>query len=71
MTNIGVRPTVSGTGARTIETHIFDFDESIYGLDIRVRFVARIREERRFDSLEALKAQLASDEALCRTLLAP
>ena len=71
MTNIGVRPTVSGAGARTIETHIFDFDESIYGLDIRVRFVARIREERRFDSLEALKAQLASDEALCRTLLAP
>ena len=71
MTNIGVRPTVSGAGVRTIETHIFDFDELIYGLDIKVRFVARIREERRFGSLDGLKSQLAADEALCRTLLAP
>ena len=69
MTNVGVRPTVSGTGARTIETHIFDFDELIYGLDIRVRFIAKIRDERRFDSLDALKAQLASDEAQCRMML--
>jgi riboflavin kinase/FMN adenylyltransferase len=70
MTNIGVRPTVSGAGARTIETHIFDFDELIYGLDLRVRFIAKIRDERRFDSLEGLKAQLAGDEALCRSMLA-
>ena len=70
MTNIGVRPTVSGAGARTIETHIFDFDELIYGLDLRVRFIAKIRDERRFDSLEGLKAQLAADEALCRSMLA-
>ena len=70
MTNIGVRPTVGGTGARTIETHIFDFDELIYGLDIRVSFVARIREERRFESLDALKAQLGADERVCRSLLA-
>ena len=71
MTNIGVRPTVSGAGVRTIETHIFDFDELIYGLDIKLRFIARIREERRFDSLDGLKSQLAADEALCRILLAP
>ncbi len=70
MTNIGVRPTVSGAGVRTIETHIFDFDELIYGLDLRVRFIAKIRDERRFDSLEGLKAQLASDEALCKAMLA-
>ncbi len=70
MANIGVRPTVSGAGARTIETHIFDFDELIYGLDIRLRFVAKIRDERRFESLEALKEQLAADEALCRGMLA-
>ena len=69
MTNIGVRPTVSGAGVRTIETHIFDFDELIYGLDLRLRFVSKIRDERRFDSLDSLKAQLASDEALCRSLL--
>ena len=70
MTNVGVRPTVSGAGARTIETHIFDFDELIYGLDIRVRFIAKIRDERRFDSLDALKVQLAADENVCRGLLA-
>ena len=71
MTNVGVRPTVSGAGARTIETHIFDFDELIYGLDLRLRFISKIRDERRFDSLDALKSQLAVDEALCRTLLTP
>ena len=70
MSNIGVRPTVSGAGVRTIETHIFDFDELIYGLDLRVRFVARIREEQRFDSLDGLKAQLSADEAVCRAMLA-
>ena len=70
MTNIGVRPTVSGAGARTIETHIFDFDELIYGLDIRLRFVSKIRDERRFGSLDALKEQLAADELTCRSLLA-
>jgi len=69
MTNVGVRPTVSGAGARTIETHIFDFDELIYGLDLRLRFIAKIRDERRFESLDALKAQLAADEALCREML--
>ena len=70
MTNVGVRPTVSGAGARTIETHIFDFDELIYGLDLRLRFITKIRDERRFDSLDALRAQLAADEAVCRSMLA-
>ena len=70
MTNIGVRPTVSGSGTRTIETHILDFDELIYGLDIRLRFIEMIRDERRFDSLDGLKAQLSADEAVCRAMLA-
>ena len=70
MTNIGVRPTVSGAGARTIETNIFDFDEFIYGLDLRLRFIAKIRDERRFESLDALRLQLAADESRCRELLA-
>ena len=43
MCNIGCRPTVSSGNARTIETHIFDFDEDIYGLDIKVTFVGKIR----------------------------
>ena len=53
-----------------LETHIFDFDEDIYGLDLEVRFRRWLRPMRSFDSLDALKAQLAADEAACRTLLA-
>lgn len=66
MTNIGTRPTVGGTGTLTIETNIFDFDEDIYGLDLRIRFIRKIRDERRFPSLDALRAQLAADREACR-----
>lgn len=67
MTNIGTRPTVGGT-TRTIETHILDFDQDIYGLPMQIRFLRRIRDERRFPSLEALKAQLSEDSAWVRTM---
>ena len=62
MCNIGCRPTVGTGNARTIETHIFDFDEDIYGLDMKITFLERIREERRFDSLDELKKQLEIDK---------
>lgn len=65
MCNIGVRPTVGPGNALTVETNIFDFNEDIYGLDIVIRFIARIRDERRFDSLDALRAQLAIDKSAC------
>jgi riboflavin kinase/FMN adenylyltransferase len=65
MCNIGYRPTVGQGNARTIETHILDFDEDIYGLDLKLTFIARIREERRFESLEALKVQLLKDKEVC------
>lgn len=52
-----------------IETHIFDFDEDIYGHDLEIRFRRHLRSMRSFDSLDALKAQLAADEATCRELL--
>ena len=61
MCNIGVRPTVGQGNALTVETHIFDFDRDIYGRDIRIHFLRRIREERRFASLEELSRQLAED----------
>lgn len=64
MTNIGMRPTVGGTGSLTVETHIFGFDEMIYGERISVGFLERIRDERRFPSLDALRAQLRADAAL-------
>ena len=60
MCNIGVRPTVDGK-ARTIETHILHFDEDIYGLPIRIKFKKRIRDEIKFESLDALRQQLALD----------
>ncbi len=65
MCNIGMRPTVGGA-ARTIETHILDFDEDIYGLPLRLRFVRRLRDERKFPSLEALQTQLAQDALNCK-----
>ena len=73
MTNIGTRPTVTGISSsdansdrmRTIETNIFGFNEDIYGLDIRVTFSAKIRDERQFSSLDGLKAQLEMDRDAC------
>ena len=65
MTNIGTRPTVGGS-ATTIETHILDFDEDIYGLPLRITFLRRLRDEIHFPSLDALKAQLSLDRAACR-----
>ena len=65
MCNIGLRPTVSAGNSRTIETNIFDFDEDIYGLDLEITFIRKIRDEIRFASLEDLKAQLARDRETC------
>ena len=62
MCNVGCRPTVSSGNHRTIETHIFDFDEDIYGLDIKVTFMEKIRDEVKFESLDALRGQLEKDK---------
>ena len=69
MCNIGHRPTVGSGNARTIETNIFGFDEDIYGLDIKVTFLRKIRDEIRFASLEELKNQLVNDRDSCLALL--
>ena len=65
MCNIGYRPTVGPGNARTIETNIFGFDEDIYGLDIRLTFLRKIRDEIRFASLDDLKTQLETDRDTC------
>ena len=65
MCNIGHRPTVGTGNARTIETNIFGFDEDIYGLDMDVTFISKIRDEVKFDSLDALKHQLECDRDAC------
>jgi riboflavin kinase/FMN adenylyltransferase len=69
MCNIGCRPTVGAGNTRTIETHIFDFDEDIYGLDLEVTFISRIREEVRFGSLDELRVQLEKDRDACQTVI--
>ena len=69
MCNIGCRPTVGQGNARTIETNIFGFDEDIYGLDVKVTFVRKIRDEVKFESLDALRRQLEQDRDECLTYL--
>lgn len=68
VTNVGVRPTVDDSGRTTIETHLFAFDRDLYGAVIRVGFVQRLRDERRFDSIDALRAQIDEDCRVARVL---
>jgi riboflavin kinase/FMN adenylyltransferase len=68
VTNVGVRPTVDQSGRTSIETHIFDFDRDVYGATIRVGFVQRLRDERAFESLDQLRAQIAADCRRARVL---
>lgn len=68
MLNIGNRPTVDGT-KKTVEAHLFDFQGDLYNKLITVYFHEFLREERKFDSLEALKAQLGKDQQAAKSLL--
>ncbi len=61
MMNIGVRPTFDGS-TKTLEVHIFEFDQSIYGKTIQVRFIGRLRDERKFKSVEELIDRLKRDK---------
>jgi riboflavin kinase/FMN adenylyltransferase len=67
--NIGTRPTVNDTPERLLEVHLFDFSEDIYGKDLEVRFVAFLRGEQKFPSIDALKAQISRDAAQAREFL--
>ncbi|KYG80850.1 bifunctional riboflavin kinase/FMN adenylyltransferase [Roseivirga seohaensis] len=68
MLNIGNRPTIGGDD-KTIEVHIFDFDEDIYDSEISVEFIDLIRREEKFSSVEALKNQLKQDEIAVKACL--
>jgi len=68
ITNIGMRPTFSES-ARSIEAHIFDFTRDLYGTRIKLELIERIRPERKFDSADALKAQIALDLSTAREIL--
>lgn len=67
--NYGKRPTVDGQG-ELLEAHLFDFSGDLYGRNLRVAFVERLRAEKKFDGLDALKAQIAEDCRAARVLLA-
>lgn len=61
ITNVGVKPTISGEELKGIETHLFDYEGDLYGREVTVVFYAFERPERRFESLEDLKKQLRED----------
>ena len=67
--NLGRRPTVAGLVER-LEVHLFDFDGDLYGRHLRVRLIEFLRPEKKFDGLDALRAQIARDSAQARAILA-
>lgn len=69
MMNIGVNPTVGGT-EKSIEVHFFNFDEDLYGKKIQLNLLKRQRDEKRFDSVEALKEQLFKDKKIALNYIA-
>jgi riboflavin kinase/FMN adenylyltransferase len=68
ITNIGLRPTFGESTAPVVETHVFDFDRNLYGAAVRLVFIQRLRDERPFPGVEALKAQIAQDCERAREL---
>ncbi len=69
MTNVGVRPSVDGS-RRLLETHLFDFDGLLYGLTLRVELYDKIRDEKKFSSVEELREQIAKDFNKIKELMA-
>jgi len=61
VTNIGMRPTFGET-APTIETHVLGYDGDLYGKRVRLGFVLRLRDERRFEDVDALRTQIEADQ---------
>ena len=70
VTNVGTRPTVNNGTNVTVESWLLDFEGDLYGQTVRVEFHHRLRDEIRFDSLDALKAQIAADAAATRLYFA-
>jgi riboflavin kinase/FMN adenylyltransferase len=68
VTNIGVRPTFEQSEETVVESHVLDFDRDLYGSRVRLAFVQRLRDEKRFDGLDALKVQIGADRDHTRTL---
>jgi riboflavin kinase/FMN adenylyltransferase len=67
--SLGVRPTVNQVSQPLLEVHLFDFEGDLYGRRMAVEFVAKLRDEQKFDGLEPLKAQMALDSTMAREVL--
>jgi riboflavin kinase/FMN adenylyltransferase len=64
--NLGVRPTIAGVPKLMLEVHVIDFDADLYGQHVHVEFLQKIRDEMKFESLDALKEQIAADVVVAR-----
>ena len=64
--NLGIRPTVSHDSKRVLEVHLFEFEGDLYGIDVEVEFLRFVRGERKFDSVDELRAQIERDIAAVR-----
>jgi riboflavin kinase/FMN adenylyltransferase len=69
VTNVGLRPTFGAADAIRVEAHLLDFDADLYGQTLALDFVARLRDEKKFEGLEALVKQISADAAHGRALL--
>ncbi|MGB3541296.1 bifunctional riboflavin kinase/FAD synthetase [Rubrivirga sp.] len=69
MMNVGHRPTFETDGATTVEVHLFDLEADLYGRTLEVDVIARLRDEQRFDGVDALVAQLDDDAAAARSAI--
>ena len=70
VTNVGVRPTVDENGGVTVESHLLDQAVQLYGKGCRVEFLRQLRPERKFESMDALRQQIARDADSARAYLA-
>jgi len=68
--NLGIRPTIVGVPKLLLEVHVLDFSADLYGQHVQVEFLHKIRDEMKFDSLDALKTQIGKDVAVARSFFA-
>jgi len=61
ITNVGCKPTIQGDNPVGVETHLFDFTENLYGEEVQIRFLKHVRKEQKFETLDALMAQMELD----------
>ena len=66
--NMGVRPTIGGSSP-VLEIHLFEFDKDIYSERLIVKFIKKIRDEKKFDNLDMLKSQIQEDISIAKNIL--